>query len=53
MAKPGRPSPGLDDYLYWQERDSLALMRECAILTRELAKPCFYGRLQCVGYFHC
>jgi hypothetical protein len=20
MAKPGRPSPGLDDYLYWQER---------------------------------
>ncbi len=19
-AKPGRPSPGLDDYLYWQER---------------------------------
>jgi len=20
MAKPGRPSPGLDEYLYWQER---------------------------------
>ena len=20
MAKPGRPSPGLDDYLYWQQR---------------------------------
>ena len=20
MATPGRPSPGLDDYLYWQER---------------------------------
>jgi hypothetical protein len=20
MMKPGRPSPGLDDYLYWQER---------------------------------
>ncbi len=20
MAKPGRPSPGMDDYLYWQER---------------------------------
>jgi transposase-like protein len=20
MAKPGRPSPGLDDYLYWQKR---------------------------------
>ena len=20
MVKPGRPSPGLDDYLYWQER---------------------------------
>ena len=20
MAKPGRPSPGLNDYLYWQER---------------------------------
>ena len=20
MAKPGRPGPGLDDYLYWQER---------------------------------
>ena len=20
MAKPGRPSPRLDDYLYWQER---------------------------------
>ena len=20
MSKPGRPSPGLDDYLYWQER---------------------------------
>jgi transposase-like protein len=20
MARPGRPSPGLDDYLYWQER---------------------------------
>jgi hypothetical protein len=20
MGKPGRPSPGLDDYLYWQER---------------------------------
>jgi len=20
MAKPGRPSPGLDDYVYWQER---------------------------------
>ena len=20
MAKPGRPSPGLDDYLHWQER---------------------------------
>ena len=20
MGKPGRPAPGLDDYLYWQER---------------------------------
>jgi hypothetical protein len=20
MAKPGRPGPGLDDYLYWQDR---------------------------------
>ena len=36
MGKPGRPSPGLDDYLYWQER--------LANRTRRMTRPNQYKR---------
>ena len=53
MAKPGRPSPGLDDYLYWQERLSnrkasgLSIDEFCA--DEDISRSTFYrwaGRLK-------
>ena len=46
MGKPGRPSPGLDDYLYWQERLSnrkasgLSIDEFCA--DEEISRSTFY-----------
>ncbi len=50
MAKPGRPSPGLDDYLYWQERLSnreasgLSIDEFCA--DEEVSRSTFYRWVQ-------
>ena len=53
MAKPGRPSPGLDDYLYWQDR--LANREACGLSIDEfcadedISRSTFYrwiGRLK-------
>jgi len=50
MAKPGRPSPGLDDYLYWQERLSnreasgLSIDEFCA--DEDISRSTFYRWLQ-------
>ena len=53
MAKPGRPSPGLDDYLYWQERlasreaSGLSIDEFCA--DEDVSRSTFYrwaGRLK-------
>lgn len=53
MAKPGRPSPGLDDYLYWQERlanreaSGLSIDEFCA--DEDISRSTFYrwvGRLK-------
>ena len=46
MAKPGRPSPGLDDYLYWQERlasrvaSGLSVYEFCA--DEDVSRSTFY-----------
>ncbi len=46
MGKPGRPSPGLDDYLYWQERLSnreasgLSIDEFCA--DEDVSRSTFY-----------
>ena len=46
MAKPGRPSPGLDDYLYWQERlasreaSGLSIDEFCA--DEDISRSTFY-----------
>ena len=46
MAKPGRPSPGLDDYLYWQERlanraaSGLSIDEFCA--DEDVSRSTFY-----------
>ena len=46
MAKPGRPSPGLDDYLYWQERlanreaSGLSIDEFCA--DEDISRTTFY-----------
>ncbi len=53
MAKLGRPSPGLDDYLYWQERlanreaSGLSIDEFCA--AQDISRSTFYrwaGRLK-------
>ena len=53
MVKPGRPSPGLDDYLYWQERlvsreaSGLSIDEFCAV--EDISRSTFYrwaGRLK-------
>ena len=50
MAKPGRPSPGLDDYLYWQERLSnreasgLSIDEFCA--DEDISRSTFYRWVQ-------
>ncbi len=53
MGKPGRPSPGLDDYLYWQERlasreaSGLSIDEFCA--DEDISRSTFYrwaGRLK-------
>ncbi len=50
MAKPGRPSPGLDDYLYWQERLSnreasgLSIDEFCA--DEDISRSTFYRWIQ-------
>ena len=46
MAKPGRPSPGLDDFLYWQERlanreaSGLSIDEFCA--DEDISRSTFY-----------
>lgn len=46
MGKPGRPSPGLDDYLYWQERlanraaSGLSIDEFCA--AEDVSRSTFY-----------
>ena len=46
MAKPGRPSPGLDEYLYWQERlanreaSGLSIDEFCA--DEDISRSTFY-----------
>ena len=46
MVKPGRPSPGLDDYLYWQERlasreaSGLSIDEFCA--DEDISRSTFY-----------
>ena len=50
MARPGRPSPGLDDYLYWQERLSnreasgLSIDEFCA--DEDISRSTFYRWVQ-------
>ena len=53
MSKPGRPSPGLDDYLYWQDRlanreaSGLSIDEFCA--DEDVSRSTFYrwiGRLK-------
>ncbi len=53
MAKPGRPSPGLDDYLYWQERlasrEASGLSIEEFCVDEGVSRSTFYrwvGRLK-------
>jgi hypothetical protein len=46
MGKPGRPAPGLDDYLYWQERlasrkaSDLSIGEFCA--DEDISRSTFY-----------
>ena len=46
MGKPGRPSPGLDDYLYWQDRlanreaSGLSIDEFCA--DEDISRSTFY-----------
>ncbi len=46
MAKPGRPSPGLDDYLYWQERlvnrDASGLSIDEFCVDEDVSRSTFY-----------
>lgn len=50
MVKPGRPSPGLDDYLYWQERlasreaSSMSIDEFCA--AEDISRSTFYRWLK-------
>ena len=50
MARPGRPSPGLDDYLYWQERmanreaSGLSIDEFCA--DEDISRSTFYRWVQ-------
>ena len=50
MAKPGRPSPGLDDYLYWQgrlenrEASGLSIDEFCA--DEDISRSTFYRWVQ-------
>ena len=50
MAKPGRPSPGLDDYLYWQERlanrDASGLSIDEFCEAEGVSRTTFYRWLQ-------
>ena len=53
MAKPGRPSPGLDDYLYWQEclasREASGLSIDEFCADEGVSRSTFYrwvGRLK-------
>ena len=46
MAKPGRPSPGLDDYLYWQERlasrEASGLSIDAFCADEDVSRSTFY-----------
>ena len=50
MARPGRPSPGLDDYLHWQERlasreaSGLSIDEFCA--DEDISRSTFYRWIQ-------
>ncbi len=53
MAKPGRPAPGLDDYLYWQERlanrEASGLSNDEFCADEDISRSTFYrwiGRLK-------
>lgn len=46
MARPGRPSPGLDDYLYWQEllakREASGLSIDEICVDEDVSRSTFY-----------
>ena len=50
MAKPGRPSPVLDDYLYWQERlagrDASGLSIDEFCVDEGVSRSTFYRWVQ-------
>ena len=50
MAKPGRPSPGLDDYLYWQEhlanREASGLSIDEFCADEDISRSTFYRWIQ-------
>lgn len=50
MAKPGRPSPGLDDYLYWQERlanrEASGLSIDEFCVDEDISRSTFYRWVQ-------
>jgi hypothetical protein len=50
MAKPGRPSPGLDDYVYWQERlagrDASGLSIDEFCVDEGISRSTFYRWVQ-------
>ena len=50
MGKPGRPSPGLDDYLYWQEslanREASGLSVDEFCAAEDISRSTFYRWVQ-------
>ena len=50
MGKPGRPSPGLDEYLYWQERlanrDAIGLSIDEFCADEDISRSTYYRWLQ-------
>ena len=53
MAKPGRPSPGLDDYLYWQQRlenrEASGLSIDEFCVDEGVSRSTFYRWVQRLG----
>lgn len=50
MGKPGRPTPGLDDYLYWQEslanREASGLSIDEFCAAEDISRSTFYRWVQ-------